>query len=301
MTFEPSALSSSGLRKRLPKVAVAGPTAGALPWLQNLRGFLAAEPTLRVVTFHRYPLNRCFTTLGSPNYPTVANLLSSSASRGCPAESRPTSGSRIVEAIRSGSTRSTRSRAAERAGVSDTFASGALGPRRFNRRGPVRCRRGQYPHVRRGPVRSVHLPSRRYGMVRFRAPGVLRTPDVRVGSSAWLAATARDTHWKSAGARMGDANGRRDDPPRSDQRRRPALTCRLGADPRASLDRHARAADRAECVGEEGRCAGRPELRRSHRDWDARPRTAHRSANGRFRRVPCHAPSGDRRDGHRRF
>jgi hypothetical protein len=72
----------SAIRKRLRTVAVAGPTVGALPWLQNLRRFLAAEPTLRLVTLHRYPLNRCFTTPGSPNYPTIAHLLSSSASRG---------------------------------------------------------------------------------------------------------------------------------------------------------------------------------------------------------------------------
>jgi glycosyl hydrolase family 79 len=75
----------SVLRKRLQKVTLAGPTVGALPWLQNLRGFLATEPTLRVVTLHRYPLNRCFTTLGdlgSPNYPTVANMLNPAASSG---------------------------------------------------------------------------------------------------------------------------------------------------------------------------------------------------------------------------
>ena len=72
----------SALGKRLPRVPLAGPTVGALPWLQNLGRFLAAEPTLRVVTLHRYPLNRCFTTPGSPKYPTVTNMLSSSASRG---------------------------------------------------------------------------------------------------------------------------------------------------------------------------------------------------------------------------
>jgi hypothetical protein len=83
-TYDLRAFSAefSALRRRLPKVAVAGPTVGALAWLQNLRRFLAAEPTLRVVTVHRYPLNRCFTTPGSPHYPTLANLLSSSASRG---------------------------------------------------------------------------------------------------------------------------------------------------------------------------------------------------------------------------
>jgi hypothetical protein len=72
----------SALRKRLPRVALAGPAVGALPWLRNLHAFLAAEPTLRVVTLHRYPLNRCFTTPGSPSYPTVASMLSASASRG---------------------------------------------------------------------------------------------------------------------------------------------------------------------------------------------------------------------------
>jgi hypothetical protein len=72
----------SALRKRLPIVALAGPTVGSLLWLQNLRRFLAAEQTLRVVTVHRYPLNRCVTTPGSPSYPTVANMLSPSASRG---------------------------------------------------------------------------------------------------------------------------------------------------------------------------------------------------------------------------
>ena len=34
------------------------------------------------MTLHRYPLNQCFTTPGSPKYPTVTNMLSSSASRG---------------------------------------------------------------------------------------------------------------------------------------------------------------------------------------------------------------------------
>ena len=83
-TFDPRAFTAqfSALGKRLPRVALAGPTVGALPWLQHLRMFLNAEPRLRVVTLHRYPLNRCFTAPGSPNYATVANMLSSSASRG---------------------------------------------------------------------------------------------------------------------------------------------------------------------------------------------------------------------------
>lgn len=72
----------SRLRRLLPAVPLAGPTVGNYTWLIQLRRLLAAEPTLRVVTFHRYPLNRCFTVPGSPDYPTLANLLSPLASRG---------------------------------------------------------------------------------------------------------------------------------------------------------------------------------------------------------------------------
>lgn len=113
----------STLRERLPKVALAGPAVGALPWLQNLRRFLAAEPRLRVVTLHRYPLNRCFTKPGSPNYPTVANMLRSSSSRGLV--------SGITPYVRIAHRRGDMFRIDEmnsvacggKAGVSDTFAS----------------------------------------------------------------------------------------------------------------------------------------------------------------------------------
>jgi hypothetical protein len=40
-------------RTALPKVPLAGPTVGGFEWLAPLRGFLRAEPTVRVVTFHR--------------------------------------------------------------------------------------------------------------------------------------------------------------------------------------------------------------------------------------------------------
>ena len=113
----------SALGKRLPNVALAGPTVGALRWLQNLRGFLAAEPTLRVVTLHRYPLNRCFTTPGSANYPTVANMLSTSASRGLAAGI----GRYVAIAHQRGDTfridEMNSVACGGKAGVSDTFAS----------------------------------------------------------------------------------------------------------------------------------------------------------------------------------
>ena len=72
----------SALRKLLPPVPLAGPTVGGFQWLAPLRSFLAAEPSVRLVTFHRYPLDRCFSTKGSPLYPSVSALLSTRTSRG---------------------------------------------------------------------------------------------------------------------------------------------------------------------------------------------------------------------------
>jgi hypothetical protein len=65
----------------LPGLPLAGPSTGAFSWLTHVPRLLSAEPGLRVVTFHRYPLIRCFSTPGSPDYPSVANLLSLPASR----------------------------------------------------------------------------------------------------------------------------------------------------------------------------------------------------------------------------
>jgi Glycosyl hydrolase family 79 C-terminal beta domain len=87
--FRDFAADFSRFRKALPSVALAGPTVGGFEWLARLRSFLQAEPTVRVATFHRYPLNRCFTEPGSPTYPTLANLLSPDSSRGLVAGLRP--------------------------------------------------------------------------------------------------------------------------------------------------------------------------------------------------------------------
>jgi hypothetical protein len=65
-----------------PQVPLAGPTLGGYDWMTHLRQFLARTPRLGLVTFHRYPLNRCFSAPGSSNYPTVGRLLSESSSRG---------------------------------------------------------------------------------------------------------------------------------------------------------------------------------------------------------------------------
>jgi hypothetical protein len=80
--FSAFAADFARFRRSLPSVPLAGPTVGGFGWLAPLRSFLRAEPSVRVATFHRYPLNRCFTKPSSPTYPTVGNLLSPDASRG---------------------------------------------------------------------------------------------------------------------------------------------------------------------------------------------------------------------------
>ena len=67
-------------------VPLVGPASGAPAWLTGLGRYLQANRRARLVTFHRYPLHRCFTARTSPDYPTIGNLLSPAASSG-PAES----------------------------------------------------------------------------------------------------------------------------------------------------------------------------------------------------------------------
>jgi len=67
---------------RLPAVAMAGPASAELPWLSGVPTLLAAEPDLRVVTVHRYPIQGCLKNRASPSYPSIANLLNDRSSAG---------------------------------------------------------------------------------------------------------------------------------------------------------------------------------------------------------------------------
>jgi hypothetical protein len=70
---------SGALPRNVPLV---GPASGAPAWLAGLRTYLKDNPRVRIATFHRYPLHRCFNPLNSPTYPTIGNLLSPVASSG---------------------------------------------------------------------------------------------------------------------------------------------------------------------------------------------------------------------------
>lgn len=66
----------------LPRQPLAGPAVSGPRWIRHVKQFVAAEPQVRVLTLHRYPLQLCFVGPGSPHYPTVAHLLTSVASTG---------------------------------------------------------------------------------------------------------------------------------------------------------------------------------------------------------------------------
>jgi hypothetical protein len=66
----------------LPPAGLAGPALGGPRWIRHVGQFIAHEPRLSVVTVHTYPLQRCYTPLVSPTYPTIAHLLAPSSSLG---------------------------------------------------------------------------------------------------------------------------------------------------------------------------------------------------------------------------
>jgi hypothetical protein len=81
-SFERYLTEVSRIRRVLPRMALAGPASGTLPWLSHLPALQSSEPGLRQVTFHRYPLNRCVHNPRSPLYPSVSHLLARGASAG---------------------------------------------------------------------------------------------------------------------------------------------------------------------------------------------------------------------------
>lgn len=62
-------------------VPLAGPTFGGRAWMGDITRFLRDEPRIAIVTNHAYPLNRCWTQVGRPKYPTIPRLLSTYSSR----------------------------------------------------------------------------------------------------------------------------------------------------------------------------------------------------------------------------
>jgi hypothetical protein len=66
----------------LPKLPLAGPALAVGPtpikgsWIKAMAGFLRRDQRVQTMTVHRYPLRNCYVPPSSPQYPTVAHLLS---------------------------------------------------------------------------------------------------------------------------------------------------------------------------------------------------------------------------------
>jgi hypothetical protein len=67
----------------LPRgIPLMGPASGAPGWIAGANQFATANPKVRALTYHAYPLRRCYTPSSSPTYPTIANLLAPKAASG---------------------------------------------------------------------------------------------------------------------------------------------------------------------------------------------------------------------------
>ncbi len=75
----------SSFAPHLPDVRLAGPSSGAAKWLAKLGSFLAAEPRVRLVTVHAYPLKRCTPS----KVITSAQLLAETSTAGLAASVAP--------------------------------------------------------------------------------------------------------------------------------------------------------------------------------------------------------------------
>jgi hypothetical protein len=68
--------------KALPSLPLAGPVVSGPSWMGKLGKFISAEPKLKLVTYHRYPLRACVTNPNGKGFPSIPNLLADSSSKG---------------------------------------------------------------------------------------------------------------------------------------------------------------------------------------------------------------------------
>jgi hypothetical protein len=85
--YDPAAFTRdfSTFAPQLPDVRLAGPSSGAPKWLAHLDDFLNAEPKVRLVTVHAYPLKHCRKT----TVVTIPELLAEQSSHGLAASVAP--------------------------------------------------------------------------------------------------------------------------------------------------------------------------------------------------------------------
>jgi hypothetical protein len=69
-------------RAALPNLPLAGPSFAELTWLSGVGRFLSSEPTLDLLTLHRYPLRAGVKNRASLLYPSIPNLLTDRSASG---------------------------------------------------------------------------------------------------------------------------------------------------------------------------------------------------------------------------
>ena len=290
----------SRIRRVLPDVPTAGPAFGNLTWMKHLRGFLASEPGLGIVTFHRYPLS-CFARPGSPKHASIANLMTTYASRGLArtvagfvtlAHAR---GLRFrVDELNSVSCGGVR-------GVSDTFASALWALDTLFELAKVGVD-GVNVHTLPGVAYEPFSFTRQQRpLERVRAPHVLRTSDVCPCHAAGSAAASDRRNDAARREAMGDRRRGPGDPLCADQQERAPAPHPAEASA-ARPHRGARAVARTEPRRDRRRDHRRPDFRSIDRHGDAlgsarddgRPGGAWKlcDPSGRAQRLDAHGVRG---------
>ena len=148
----------SNVRHALPPVPIAGPSFSSLPWMQSgLSQFLASQPALGLVTFHRYPLRGCSVPPTSPVYPTIANLLSDASQSGLAAGVAPYVAMAHAQGLDVPDRRDEFSGLRRHDRGQRHVRLGAVDARHAVRDGQGRRRRRQHPHLPGRPVRALRL------------------------------------------------------------------------------------------------------------------------------------------------
>jgi hypothetical protein len=109
--------------RALPNVPLAGPAVSGPDWMAKLGKFISAEPSLKLVTYHRYPLRACVKDPSSPGFTTIPNLLADSSSIGLAQGLAPFVQVAHVHGLPFRLTEINSASCEGAAGVSDTFAS----------------------------------------------------------------------------------------------------------------------------------------------------------------------------------
>ncbi len=107
----------------LPNLPLAGPVTSRPTWMGDLGRFISAEPRLKLVTYHRYPLRACETDPTDPTFPTIPALLGDSSSAGLAAGVAPFVATATAHRLPFRVAEMNSASCQGAPGVSDTFAS----------------------------------------------------------------------------------------------------------------------------------------------------------------------------------